>query len=318
MFKGDRNFAVGLFVSIAIAAFVAFVIWLTGRTGVEEMTRYTLLFDRDVSGLAVGGPVKYMGMTVGSVIHMDIYTDNGNRVRVDIEVLETTPVDDRTYASLALQGITGVAVVNLASEDDQDTGESGRDNSQDEPLPGEYPHIPVRDVGFAAIISSAPKIMTKLDIALTHAGELLGEANQARIGNALQNVEDLTASLAGSRDTLAALPQDLSATLGEIQATVGQLQEVIGELRPDLSSTMANLERSSANLESLTARFDRMLVRHEDDLGRFLEEGLGEAPELMRETRQTLRDLEKLAAELRDDPSQLVHRPPAESLDIDP
>ena len=85
-----------------------------------------------------------------------------------------------------------------------------------------------------------------------------------------------------------------------------------------MSNTMANLERSSANLESLTARFDRMLVRHEDDLGRFLEEGLGEAPELMRETRQTLRDLEKLAAELRDDPSQLVHRPPAESLDIDP
>ena len=70
MFKGDRNFAVGLFVSIAIATFVAFVIWLTGRSGVEEMSRYTLMFDRDVSGLAVGGPVKYMGMTVGSVIHI--------------------------------------------------------------------------------------------------------------------------------------------------------------------------------------------------------------------------------------------------------
>jgi phospholipid/cholesterol/gamma-HCH transport system substrate-binding protein len=318
MFKGDRNFAVGLFVSIAIAVFVAFVIWLTGRTGVEEMTRYTLLFDRDVSGLAVGGPVKYMGMTVGSVVHMDIYTDNGNRVRVDIEVLETTPVDKRTYASLALQGITGVAVVNLASETDQDTSESGQDDPQDKLLPGEYPRIPVRDVGFAAIISSAPEIMNKLDITLTHAGELLGEANQARIGNTLKNVEDLTTSLASSRESLAGLPQDLSATLGEIQATVGKLQAVIAELRPDLSSTMANLERSSANLESLTARFDRMMVQHEDDMGRFLEEGLGEAPELMRETRQTLRHLEKLAAELRDDPSQLVHRPAAESLEIDP
>ena len=311
MFKGDRNFAVGLFVSIAIAVFVAFVIWLTGRSGVEEMTRYTLLFDRDVSGLAVGGPVKYMGMTVGSVVHMDLDTDQGIRVRVDIQVLDTTPVNKGTYASLALQGITGVAVVNLASE-------TGRHGPLDEPPGGGYPRIPVRDVGFAALISSAPEIMNKLDVALTHAGDLLGEANQARIGNALQNVEDLTASLAGSRETLAGLPQDLSATLGEIQTTVGQLQEVIAELRPDLSSTMANLERSSANLESLTARFENMLVQHEDDMGRFLEEGLGEAPELMRETRQTLRDLEKLAAELRDDPSQLVHRPPADTLDIDP
>jgi phospholipid/cholesterol/gamma-HCH transport system substrate-binding protein len=293
MFKGDRNFAVGLFVSIAIATFVAFVIWLTGRSGAEEMSRYTLMFDRDVSGLAVGGPVKYMGMTVGSVIHMDLDAEQGIRVRVDIEILETTPVNTRTYASLALQGITGVAVVNLASD-------SGSHEPLDKPPRGQYPRIPVRDVGFAAILSSAPEIMSKLDNALSQAGELLGEANRARIGNSLQNIEDVTASLAEGREALAALPH------------------VIGDLRPDLSATMANLERSSANLESLTNRFDQMMVQHEDDLSRFLEEGLGEAPDLMREARQTLRDLEKLAAELKDDPSQLIHRPPADSLEIDP
>jgi phospholipid/cholesterol/gamma-HCH transport system substrate-binding protein len=252
-----------------------------------------------------------MGMTVGSVVHMDLDHNNGIRVRVDIEILETTPVNKGTYASLALQGITGVAVVNLASE-------PGVHEPLDEPPRGEYPRIPVRDVGFAAIISSAPEIMNKLDIVLTHAGELLGEDNQARIGNALQNVEDITASLAGSRETLADLPRDLSATLGEVRTTVGQLREVVAELRPDLTSTLANLERSSANLESLTDRFDQMMARHQDDMGRFLEEGLGQAPALMQETRQTLRDLEKLAEELRDDPSQLIHRPPADSLEIEP
>lgn len=311
MFKGDRNFAVGLFVSIAIAAFVAFVIWLTGRTGDEEMSRYTLMFDRDVSGLAVGGPVKYMGMTVGSVIEMDLYSGQRIHIRVDIEIIESTPVNKGTYASLALQGITGVAVVNLASE-------SGRHEPLNEPPRGEYPRIPVRDVGFAAILSSAPEIMVKLDNALSQAGELLGETNRTRIGNTLQNVEDLTQSLAGSRETLAALPQDLNATLTEIQGAVGQLKEVVGELRPNLTATMAKLEQSSANLESLTGRFDKLMVQHEGDMSRFIEEGLGEAPELMRETRQTLRDLEKLAAELRDDPSQLIHRPPADSLEIDP
>jgi len=311
MFKGDRNFAVGLFVSIAIAAFVAFVIWLTGRSGDEEMSRYTLMFDRDVSGLAVGGPVKYMGMTVGSVIEMDLYSGQEIHIRVDIEILETTPVNKGTYASLALQGITGVAVVNLASE-------SGRHESLDDPPRGEYPRIPVRDVGFAAILSSAPEIMVKLDSALSKAGELLGEDNQARIANSLQNVEDLTTSLAGSRETLAALPQDLNATLTEIQDAVGQLKTVMGELRPNLTATMANLEQSSANLESLSGRFAKLMDQHESDMSRFIEEGLGEAPELMRDTRQTLRDLEKLAAELRDDPSQLIHRPPADSLEIDP
>lgn len=311
MFKGDRNFAVGLFVSVAIAVFVLFVIWLTGRSGVEEMTRYTLMFDRDVSGLAVGGPVKYMGMNIGSVVHMDLDTAQGVRVQVDIEILETTPVDSGTYASLALQGITGVAVVNLASE-------PGAHSPLPEPPRGQYPRIPVRDVGFAALISSAPAIMSKLDQLLTRAGEVLNDENRAVVGNALRNVETLSVSLAGSGDRLAALPQELSATLAEIQATVERLQGVIAQLQPDLSAAAANVNRSSANLAALTGRFDELLRRHEDDMSRFLEDGLGEAPALLQETRQALRELEKLMSELQDDPSQLIHRPPNDALEIDP
>jgi phospholipid/cholesterol/gamma-HCH transport system substrate-binding protein len=311
MFKGDRNFSVGLFVSIAIATFVVFVIWLTGRGGSEEMERYSLKFDRDVSGLAVGGPVKYMGMNVGSVIHMDLETRRGVRVRVDIEILASTPVNKGTYASLALQGITGVAVVNLAS-----------DPGDHEPLPepprGEFPEIPVKDVGFAALLSNAPEIMAKLDHLLTEAGDLLGDDNRGKFGSALQNVEQLTASLAGSGDTLAALPQDLSNTLTDIQATVGELRALVGQVQPELAATMANLNRSSENLVSLTGRVDDMLRRHEGDVESFMQEGLGEAPALLRESRAALRDLEKLMAELQDDPSQLIHRPPADALEMDP
>jgi phospholipid/cholesterol/gamma-HCH transport system substrate-binding protein len=311
MFKGDRNFAVGLFVSVAIAVFVLFVIWLTGRSGVEEMKRYTLMFDRDVSGLAIGGPVKYMGMSIGSVIHMDLETSHGVRVQVDIEILETTPVDSGTYASLALQGITGVAVVNLASA-------PGTHPPLPDPERGAYPRIPVRDVGFAALISSAPAIMSKLDLLLTRAGDMLGDDNQAAVGNALQNVETLSAALAGSGDRLAALPQELSATLADIQATVNQLQGVVAQLQPDLSATAANANRSTENLAALTGRFDELLRRHQDDVSRFLEDGLGEAPALMQEMRQALRELEKLMAELQENPSQLIHRPPSDVLEIDP
>jgi hypothetical protein len=53
-------------------------------------------------------------------------------------------------------------------------------------------------------------------------------------------------------------------------------------------------------------------------MARFMEDGLGEAPELMASAARALRDLEKLMAELRDDPSQLVHRPPVEEREIEP
>jgi len=311
MFKGDRNFTVGLFVTLAIALFVAFVIWLTGRGGTEEMTRYTLKFTRDVSGLAVGGPVNFMGMKIGSVIHMDLERKDGVRVRVDIEILETTPVSQGTYASLALQGITGVAVVNLASE-------SGQHAPLPDPPRGEYPEIPVRDVGFAAVLASAPQIMNKLDSLLTEMSKLLGQDNRDKVDATLQNVQKLTAALADRSDTLASLPQDVSQAVSDIQATLGQLQELLGQLQPGLASTVSNLDRSSENLARLTNRFDQLMREHEGDLDRFVADGLGEVPELMGQTRATLRELEKLVAELQDDPSQLIHRPSTDSLEIDP
>jgi phospholipid/cholesterol/gamma-HCH transport system substrate-binding protein len=311
MFKGDRNFAVGLFVSIALASLIFFVIWLTGRTGNEELTRYSLLFHKDVSGLTVGGPVKYMGMTVGTVISMHIEQIEGIRVRVDIDVLAETPVDSGTFASLALQGITGVAVVNLETE-------PGR-HAPLEALPDrEYPIIPVRIVGFSALMASAPEIMGKLNSLLTQAGKILGEENQASIAGALENIENVTASLAGEREEIAAIPGNLNQTIGDIQSTVVQLQVMISDLQPGINSTVENVNISSKNLASLTARVDTLVQQHEKDLGRFMEEGLGEAPALMKETRNALRDLEKLVMELQNDPSQLIYRQADNSVEIRP
>ena len=311
MFKGDRNFAVGLFVSIALASFIFFVIWLTGRTGNEELTRYTLLFHKDVSGLAVGGPVKYMGMSVGTVVSMHIEQSEGIKVRVDIDVLTETPVDNGTFASLALQGITGVAVVNLETEPGK--------HAPLKTLPDrKYPIIPVRIVGFSALMASAPEIMGKLDHLLTQAGKILGEENQATVSGALENIESVTASLAGQREEIAAIPGNLNQTINDIQATVAQLQTIISELQPGINSTVENVNISSQNLASLTARVDTLLLQHQNDIGRFMEDGLGEAPALMKETRNALRDLEKLVMELQDDPSQLIYRQADNSVEIRP
>jgi len=300
-----------LFVSIAIASFIFFVIWLTGRTGAQELTRYTLLFHKDVSGLSVGGPVKYMGMNIGSVVMMDLERSAGVRIRVDIDVLSSTPVDNGTFASLALQGITGVAVVNLETEPGV--------HPELEVLPGrDYPVIPVRIVGFSALMSSAPEIMSKLNNVLTQAGKILGDENQNAIAGTLENIESLTATLAAERESIGAIPDNLNTTIAEIQVTVRQLQGMISELQPGINSTVENVNQSSKNLASLTGRVDTMLSDHERDIGQFLEDGLAEAPALMIETRLALRDLEKLVQELQDDPSQLIYRQADNSVEIEP
>jgi phospholipid/cholesterol/gamma-HCH transport system substrate-binding protein len=310
MFKGNNNFIVGLFVSVAIVAFVGFILWLTGRSGVEDMQRYSMMFKRDVTGLSIGGPVNYMGVNIGSVIGMQLVRNEDMNVRVDIEVLESTPVDSGTFASLAFQGITGVAIINLSSD-------PGKHEALALTPGNEFPVIPVRDVGFAALLSSAPKIMIQMDDLLTQANELLGEQNRAAITSTLENLQSLVSSLAESRETIASLPSDLERTLAGIQATVDRLQGIIKGAEPGLSSTIDNITLSSENLASLTARLDNWMAENETVMQRFIEQGLGETPELVSNARQTLRQLEKLVQELQDSPSQIIHRVPEDALEID-
>ena len=311
MFKGDKNFSVGLFVSLAIAFLVAFVIWLTGRTGAEELTRYSLKFHKDVSGLSVGGPVKFMGMNIGSVVKMSLERNDGIQVRVDIDVLESTHVDSGTWASLALQGITGVAVVNLATEPGA--------HPPLETLPGDdFPVIPVRIVGFSALMASAPEIMGKLNNLLTQAGEILGEENQGAIAGTLENIENLTDSLAQERQTIAAIPGNLNQTISDMQAAIRQLQDMLSQMQPGIYSMIENANQTAENLASLTHRLDTILRDHEDDVGQFLEEGLAEVPALMSEAQEALRDMEKLIQELKYDSSQLIYRQADNSVEIEP
>jgi phospholipid/cholesterol/gamma-HCH transport system substrate-binding protein len=311
MFKGNNNFVVGLFVSVSIAIFVGFVLWLTGRSGVEEMENYSMMFHRDVSGLSIGGPVNFMGVNIGTVTRMQLVRNENMNVRVDIEILETTPVDSGTFASLAFQGITGVAVINLSS-----------DPGLHDPIvlaPGrEFPVIPVRDVGLAALLSSAPKIMDQMDDLLTQANQLLGEQNRAAIASTLENLQLMVSSLAESRETIAKLPSDLERTLAGIEATVDRFQGILKDAEPGLSSIVGNIDLTSENLASLTARLDNWMAENEASLQRFVEEGLGEAPELISSARQALRQLEKLLQEMQDSPSQLIHRVPEDALEIDP
>ena len=58
---GNKNFAVGLFVAIAVAAFTFTTIWLTGKRGTEPTVQYSMYFETDVSGLMIGGPVFLPG-----------------------------------------------------------------------------------------------------------------------------------------------------------------------------------------------------------------------------------------------------------------
>lgn len=306
----NKNFAVGIFVAFALAAFVFITLWLTGKQGSEPTVNYSMYFEKDVGGLMLGGPVFYLGVGVGKVTAMEIIPGNPMRVRVDAEVLKSAPVNEGTYASLAFQGITGVAVVKLNAD-------PGLHEALKPDKDSNFLVISVRDTGFTALLAKAPGIIDRLDSVLIQVNQLLGEENREFVGNMLSDLASVSGALAAKEETIGELPVLLSKTLEELNATLVQIKSMAGNLEPGLLTTVANLEQATLSLATMSERLETWTVTNDSDMNAFMGDGLGQLPALMSDARATLREIEKLVKDLRSDPSKLIYKPNEETVDVE-
>jgi len=312
----SKNFAVGLFVSTAVVAFVVATIWLTGKQGSEPTVGYSMFFERDVGGLMLGGPVFYMGVNVGSVTAMEIIpadpsiADHPNRVRVDVRVLESAPVNAGTYASLTLQGITGVAVIQLYAE-------TGLRGALEKDRVSGFQVISVRDTGFTALLAKAPNIVDKMDKILVQINQILGEENRAFVQGILGDISTLSSTLAAEKETISELPLMLKSALEELNSNLVQIKAMSTELRPGLSSTLSNVEQASKNLAETTQRLESWVTTNDSEMNAFMKGGLGEVPAVVSDARAALREFEKLIRDLRENPSSLIYKPNEGGIDVE-
>jgi phospholipid/cholesterol/gamma-HCH transport system substrate-binding protein len=153
--ESDRHyFFEGLFIIVFAVAAALFAIWLVS-TGRHDDVVYRIRFPESVSGLAVGDPVKFRGIDVGTVKAMSIDPDNARLVLVDLRLRKETPVRTDTRASLAMKGVTGVLFIEL----------SGGDPAAKSLLavtPADaIPEIPSEKTGLKAMLDSLPKLVEK-------------------------------------------------------------------------------------------------------------------------------------------------------------
>jgi phospholipid/cholesterol/gamma-HCH transport system substrate-binding protein len=306
----NRNFAVGLFVAAALAAFVGGTIWLTGKKGSEPTAGYSIFFDKDVSGLMPGGPVYYLGVDVGTLTTMKIIPGDTMRVRVDIKVLKSVPIDKGTYASIAFQGITGVAVIKLAA-----------DPGQHAPLEkgggAPYPVIEARDIGLTALLENAPLIIDRLDSVLVDINKFLSDENQAHIASMLGDLATFSHALAEEKDFIRELPPKLMQSVEELNQTLARINSMAEKLDPGLDSAIANLESTMANLAQTTARMEAWTAANDDAMNAFMGDGLGQFPALVAEAHETIEEARKLIKELRENPSKLLYERREESVELE-
>jgi len=305
MYERTNYLAVGVFILIGTLALVAVGFWIGGVGQAVPMSQYTIIFERDVNGLSDGSPVRYMGVDVGQVTTIQLFHAEDTAIEVRVEVATSTPVDSGTFASLGYQGITGVAFINLA-------GDPGKHGQLAAVAGQDYPVIRTRDVGIAALLNSGPEVLAQVNTVLGGVSMLLSDENLGAATQILENLDQLTGALAEQRQAMAVLPVRINESLDKLQNTLDVAAEFAEEAKPELLAAARNLRQTTDKLENVTGRVEHWLVENDVAIDSFLAGGVGETAALVTETREAMRELEKLGTELRNNPSRVVYKPKLE------
>ena len=215
-------FRVGLYIVLLTLGLAAFAMWLFSN-GLRHTKDYRIYFNESVSGLNLGGPVKYRGVNVGKVQTIRIDKDNPQRIEVVAELDDDTPVKVGTTASLKMQGITGVVFIELSGDASPDAPKLG----------GREPIIPTRESSINAVINQLPQIMDKLSRFTDQLAKIATDENIKRFNDMLANLDATTA--------------DTHQIIRDSKGNIIQSTEEANE-------TMSNLRKASRDVSSVTER----------------------------------------------------------------
>lgn len=297
----DSNYvAVGAFVLLVIAMAVSFVFWYTDLQDKRTYERYEIYFPGSVSGLTAGSPVRYLGVDVGKVVRIMLDPQQRKTVQVIADIDSTAPIDDRTRASLSLQGVTGLLFVDL--EQDAKAESAGA-----LPQGQRYPMIRSRRSDFDVLLSNLPELTTHLVELATHFNEVFSDENVRSLKATLENAKQASDHLPAAVREVEQLVTEVRRTTQQVQGTIADLHVVITDDSPDLKAAFANIHQITDNLARTTTRLNAFVSDNEPGFTRFSRQSLPEFEQLLRESRQAARDFGDLSRSLKQNPSQLIY-----------
>jgi phospholipid/cholesterol/gamma-HCH transport system substrate-binding protein len=300
MDRDSNYFAVGAFVLLVIAMAVSFVFWYTNQQEKHTYQRYEIYFPGSVSGLTAGSPVRYLGVDVGKVVRIMLDPQQRKTVQVVADIDSTAPIDDRTRASLSLQGVTGLLFVDLEQDPKADTTGTLEQGQR-------YPMIRSRRSDFDVLLSNLPALTTHLVELAEHFNEVFSDENVRSLKATLENARAASDRLPNTVREVQLLVSDVRRTTQAVEGTVADLRGVLADDSPDLRAAVANVRQISDNLAKTTQRLNSFVTENEPGVSRFTRQSLPELEQLLRESRQAVRDFRDLSRSLKRDPSQLIY-----------
>ena len=289
--------AAGIFVAVLSALLLGLAAWLTRDTGVRDV--YEISTRETVTGLQEQAPVRFRGVDVGKVKRIGFDPAATGSVLVKLEIDRDTPLTRDTFATLSYQGVTGLAFIQLS--------DSGRPAPRLAPNDDVPPRIPLRPGLLARLEDKGEVLFDRVQEVTERMNTLLGDPNQQRIAEALENLAraaDSTGQLTARLDTT--VKQRLDPALAEATVTLRgahRAAEQVGAAASEFSQTAQRLNAPGGTMDRVSEGTDALAHAAQNF-------SVGTLPLIERatdETRRTVRTLNRAVNELTENPQMLIY-----------
>ena len=286
-----HHLLIGAFMVLMIGGFLGFLIWLAKIDIDQEFVEYDIFFE-------------YNGIPVGQVQNIRIDPSNPNRVLVEVKIESDINIYEDSVAVLAMQGITGVAYVQIEG------GSVGAAflTSDDEE---KHPEIMSRISPIQELFVGAPDFINQAIGVVGKINDLLNEENRTSVGNILRNVDDVSENFAVGTKDIEQLVADLNKAILNVSNVAEKLDGgSAGAIGSDggVLASASGIVGVLAGANELLANLNRLL----DDQGAVTAFANGTLPELSRlviEARRLAIVLSSLAESIENEPSGLIFTP---------
>lgn len=305
MVNKAQKYRLGLFVIIISALLLFFLVMVAGNTLMDKRDQYTIIYeDISVSGLQVGGTVKYHGINIGRVDDISIDQNDIRNVIVEISIEHGTPVKADVIASLIPVGITGLLQIEL----------SGGSNESELLSPGS--EIIAGTSIFESISGKAEIITGKIEVLLNNLNELTNQDNRAKISTIITNVDGILQenrpSLENIMTNLDSISLHLASLTKSSSEAVARLNEIINS--DQLQKILDNGEQISedlaeADLKKLVKDLDKAVIQINDTFTRLDVTHLKTRQDIIQTIeglRETIEYLNEFSRQISEEPSILL------------
>jgi len=291
------NYAlVGLFVILLGAAWLAISLWLAlGDLSVQYRT-YRVYLDESVSGLYLDAPVKYRGVEIGKVSGIRLNPEVTGQVQLTLDIDATAPIKEDTIAVLTVQGLTGIAFVDL-------TGGSLESPPLQAQAGETYPVIQSGPSFFSRLDTSGTELMANLNVLLQAIANVVGAGGEQAMGDVLENIRQVTAVLAGRQAELDSSLQNAARLLENGALAAERLPALLARL----DATAQAFETMAASVGGASERINTYVERSGSGVQQFSQQTLPELGALISELRRLADTLQGIGTRLEDDPRVLIY-----------